>query len=114
MSNTYAPEGPNALDNLPWVEVDGDLAEALEQFAGTADRRIARESAPKATEVVLIPTPAYAGSALGCDAPDEASDMQDVLDFKDGAMIMTPTEQETFDELAQQRSPRLATPLPLD
>jgi hypothetical protein len=59
---------------------------------------------------------AHVGHGLAHDdrGSDEDDNLRDVLDFKNGAMIMSPAEQETFDALARERSPRLAKPLPLD
>jgi hypothetical protein len=115
MSNTYAPPRANALDELPWVEVDAVLADAFEEFVAAADKEIMRKSAPKDSGMIVIPRPAFVGSRLsedGLEAQDD--DMCDVLEFKDTAMDMTQAEQETFDALTQRRSPRLAKPLPID
>jgi hypothetical protein len=108
MSNTYAPERPTALDNSPWIEVDGDWAEALEQLVASGDRGIVGTTDTRQASMVVLPMPAFVE-----DTHDEDG-LRDVLEFKNGAMTMTQAEREAFDALTRERSPRLAKPLPLD
>lgn len=72
-------------------------------------------------ETLMITTEERAAAERGATARTKPTgetardaEMHDVLNFKDGAMIMDSGEQENFDALARQRSPRLAKPLRIE
>jgi hypothetical protein len=101
---------------MPWVELDGDLAEALEAFSTAADRRIAEGNAEKRI-VVLAESADEVGSSADHDEARHSRDFAAMMRAQDVPLVRSAAEAETFRELMHRPArPRrqLPSPLPLD
>jgi hypothetical protein len=114
MSNTCVATRPSALDDMPWVEIDGDLEDAFEEFAAVADRRIDERNAPTSnTDIVVEP----AADEVGLEAADhlralDRAAYEDLLHVQELPLIDDETDAVAYEEATSGYAPSLADPLP--
>jgi hypothetical protein len=127
MSTTFSAPVANALDDLPWIEVDGDVGDAYEQFAAAADQSIARRNAPRGVVVIAEEARALAagpglatyaatiayGAAVDAAEQDRAA-YESLLEAQNTPLINDEADDDAYLQATDGYAEPVAKPLPSD